>query len=159
MTEIFINVSFLQPSLVTERNLMKSMKLAGLVKLNDPEEIDDLTEEMVAEIRSKLGLDEDDSFKVVSIKCHSPNFESGSSCPLSFKKKKMERTESDVGIWTLADIHTKEDSKQECLRGERFFNDLKGFIRLIFNFASVFSKDYDYSRDSSQYLKSNENEA
>ena len=104
--------------MVTERNLKKSMKLAGLVKLGDPEEIDDLTDEMVDEIRSKLGLDQDESFKVISIKCRSPNFESGSSCPLSFKKKKMEETDSDVGIWTLADIHAKDDEIQESLRSE-----------------------------------------
>jgi len=107
--------------LVTGSKLASDMKLAGLTAVEEAVAIDlSNDQETVKEISEHFNLNVDD-FKVVSISCKKPNFETGSSQPLSFAKKILEKKKEKEeqakktsaaekkAVWNLDDFDQDDD--------------------------------------------------
>jgi len=100
--------------------LVTDLKLAGLAGVQEPVAID-LDLDSLAEIREQFGLDANAEFQVVSVSCQKPNFETGSSQPLSFAKKVQEKKEQKAAaakatskaekkaVWNLDDFENDDD--------------------------------------------------
>lgn len=86
--------------LLTAAKLASNLKLAGLVNVK-PFKVIDLEQGQIAEVRQLLQLTEQEDFQVVEIECSNPNYECGSSTPLSFARKLKKAQEKKV--WSLLD--------------------------------------------------------
>ena len=72
--------------LSTLSDINKNLKLAGFINIENATETSN-TDDTNNDIVQKFKLSENERFKVVEIKCQTPNFDSGSSQLLSFAKK------------------------------------------------------------------------
>ena len=91
--------------LITLSDINKNLKLSGLTNIEEAVEIS-ISEDTANDIKEKFKLSDKNSFKVVEIKCQTPNFESGSSQLLSFAKKiqdKKKQATSNVNNASTAD--------------------------------------------------------
>lgn len=107
----------------TISTIHKNLKLAGLIKIETASETA-VTEDTTKDIQEKFSLSENELFKVVHIKCQTPDFESGSSQLLSFAKKiqdKKQETSKNISnnstnasaaeknaIWSLDSLDDEE---------------------------------------------------
>lgn len=73
--------------LMTASKLVTQLKLAGLVNIQEPKQINSLNNDQLKVIRETLSVPETEIIEVVEIDCSSPNFASGSSKLLSFAQK------------------------------------------------------------------------
>ena len=107
-------------SLKTISDINKNLKLAGFTNIKEEIEIP-IPEDTDADIKSTFKLSDNESFKIVEIKCETPNFQSGSSQLLSFAKKleakkKQENTGNVLkasaaeksAIWSLDNLDDEE---------------------------------------------------
>ena len=107
-------------SLDTISDIYKNLKLAGFTNIKTAIEIS-TTEETDADIKERFKLSHNEMFKIVEIKCETPNFQSGSSQKLSFAKKLEEKMEQErmtnvtkastaekSAIWSLDNLDDEE---------------------------------------------------
>jgi len=91
--------------LITANKLMTQLKLAGLINVQEPKQINSLNNEHLKAIRETLSVPETETLEVVEIECSSPNFVSGSSKPLSFAQKiRKPEKKPEKKVWSLADM-------------------------------------------------------
>jgi len=91
--------------LITATKLMTQLKLAGLINVQEPKQINSLNNEHLKIIRETLSVPEAETLEVVEIECSSPNFVSGSSKPLSFAQKiRKPEKKPEKKVWSLADM-------------------------------------------------------
>jgi len=91
--------------LITANKLMTQLKLAGLINVQEPKQINSLNNEHLKTIRETLSVPETETLEVVEIECSSPNFVSGSSKPLSFAQKiRKPEKKPEKKVWSLADM-------------------------------------------------------
>ena len=103
----------------TLTNINKNLKLAGLINIEKETEIS-TSDDINDDIKEKFKLSENIAFRVVEIKCKTPNFESGSSQLLSFAKKIQDKkkqaseavktvsTAEKNAIWSLDNLDDEE---------------------------------------------------
>ena len=103
----------------TLTNINKNLKLAGLINIEKETEIS-TSDDITNDIKEKFKLPENLTFRVVEIKCKTPNFESGSSQLLSFAKKIQDKkkqapealktvsTAEKNAIWSLDNLDDEE---------------------------------------------------
>ncbi len=81
-------------SLVTAKKLTSMLKLAGLSEVQEPIVLQ-LGQEETSEIRAVLNINASVNFEVVEINCKTPSFETGSSRPLSFAQKVLDKQQQN----------------------------------------------------------------
>ena len=107
-------------SLKTFSDINKNLKLAGFTNIKTAIEIP-ITQDTDADIRETFKLSDNEKFKIVEIKCETPNFQSGSSQKLSFAKKLEEKKKNEKttyvtkasaaeksAIWSLDNLDDEE---------------------------------------------------
>ena len=109
--------------LSTLSDINKNLKLAGFINIEKATETS-YTDDTNNNIVQKFKLSENERFKIVEIKCQTPNFDSGSSQLLSFAKKIQEKknqssdklhksstasTEEKNAIWSLDNLDDEDD--------------------------------------------------
>ena len=102
LVKIVQAVSETADGLVSPSKLMSGLKLAGFVKVQSPKIIQLENKEQEDEIRHSLNLKSNDLFQIVEIQCFTPNFQAGSSTPLSFAQKINKPKEKKV--WSLKEM-------------------------------------------------------
>jgi len=91
--------------LMTASKLVTQLKLAGLVNVQEPKQLNTLNNEQLKVIRETLSVPETEAIEVVEIECSSPNFASGSSKLLSFAQKiRKPEKKPEKKVWSLADM-------------------------------------------------------
>ena len=107
-------------SLKSISDIHKNLKLAGFTNIKQATEIP-ILEDIDADIKETFKLSDNEKYKIVEIKCETPNFQSGSSQLLSFAKKlgEKKKQESTINvtkasaaeksaIWSLDDLDDEE---------------------------------------------------
>ena len=100
----------------TADQLKSNLKLAGFSNIQGPEPLDLSNQpETVQDFQNHLKILDADSFQVIKFNCRKPDFETGSSRPLSFASKvlmnfsKKETEKSDKkAVWSLNDVDDEE---------------------------------------------------
>ena len=120
--QVVLDYNDMTPSntpLNTLANINKNLKLAGLINIEKETEIT-TSDDINNDIKEKFKLSENIAFRVVEIKCKTPNFESGSSQLLSFAKKIQDKkkqasealktvsTAEKNAIWSLDNLDDEE---------------------------------------------------
>ena len=125
--------------LCSANKLISNLKLSGLTNIQTPVVIELLEESQKKEIHEALKLKPEETFQLIEINCSTPNFQTGSSTPLSFAQKikskqqqpilsaekkvwslKLDTEDDDVDLIDEDDLLVEEDLKrpdQASLRG------------------------------------------
>ena len=85
---VVANEGIKTPGLCSANKLISNLKLSGLTNIQTPVEIELLEENQKKEIHETLKLKPEETFQLIEINCSTPNFQTGSSTPLSFAQKK-----------------------------------------------------------------------
>lgn len=109
--------------LSTLSDIKKNLKLAGFVNIENSTKTS-TTDDTNNDIEQKFKLSKNERYKVVEIKCQTPNFYSGSSQPLSSAKKIQEKKNQSTdrlhkspiasaaeknAIWSLDNLDDEDD--------------------------------------------------
>ena len=132
-------------SLCSANKLISNLKLSGLTNIQTPVVIELLEENQKIEIHEALKLKPEETFQLIEINCSTPNFQTGSSTPLSFAQKikskqqqqqpiqsaekkvwslKLDTEDDDVDLIDEDELLDEEDLKrpdQASLRGDIHF--------------------------------------
>ena len=91
------------PKLMSANKLVSTIKLAGLVNVQSPKITDFANADEEKEIRETLNIPVGSQCQIAEIDCSVPNFQAGSSKPLSFAQK-IKKPVAEKKVWSLKDM-------------------------------------------------------
>jgi len=91
------------PKLMSANKLVSTIKLAGLVNVQSPKITDFANANEEKEIRETLNIPVGSQCQIAEIDCSVPNFQAGSSKPLSFAQK-IKKPVAEKKVWSLKDM-------------------------------------------------------
>ena len=110
---VVANEGIKTPGLCSANKLISNLKLSGLTNIQTPVEIELLQENQKKEIHETLKLKPEETFQLIENNCSTPNFQTGSSTPLSFAQKIKNKQEKPIQsaekkVWSLK-LDTEDD--------------------------------------------------
>jgi hypothetical protein len=103
------------PGLCSANKLISNLKLSGLTNIQTPVVIELLEQNQKKEIHEALKLKPEETFQLIEINCSTPNFQTGSSTPLSFAQKIKSKQQqqqpiqsAEKKVWSLK-LDTEDD--------------------------------------------------
>ena len=127
------------PKLMSANKLVSTIKLAGLVNVQSPKINDFATADEEKEIRETLNIPVGSQCQIAEIDCSVPNFQAGSSKPLSFAQK-IKKPVAEKKVWSLKDM---DDDDVDLIDEDDLLEEVGNGMKIT-NFTQEIRENYQH---------------